>query len=432
MIISFFLAIVPLVIIHEAGHFFMAKLGGIRVTKFCIGFGKKLFGYKYRGTEYCWNLLPFGGYVDFMGELVYTGRIPEDVQHFYNRPKWIRFLVLVMGPLFNLILAFALYWLIFGMKGTVDYAYHGPVNMVGIVAQGSPEAEAGLQPGDLIKTIDGKPFQSWRDFKSEVVLSPNKEITLEVERDNSLKEITFTVAQDETEGHGQSYISPYTRYEIDVMYLDYPAHAAGLQPGDVILSVNGEPLDVSSQNYMQLRVAANAPEATNITVLRNGETLSYDVKPKKDEQGRWLIGINLGHETERRDLTIMEALPVAWEELKKDSTMIYRGLQRLVQGQLSVKMLSGPVGIARITKQAMDHGWLTFLMMVAALSLNLGIMNLLPIPVLDGGEILVLLIEGLVGRDFSLDTKWRIKMVGLVFLVGLMAVVVVTDVMKFF
>ena len=516
-VISFLLILVPLVVIHELGHFIMAKLGGIRVTNFSIGFGKKLFGFWYKGTEYRWNLLPLGGYVNFMGDLEYSNEIPDDVKHFYNRPKWIRFLVLIMGPLFNILLAFALFWGYRAVKPVYQAVFNDPLYTVGFVAEDSPEAEAGLAMGDHIIAIDGKPLgKNVNAVMADLFMSPNRDVEFTVVRNEQEMKIRFTIPEHDIEGHGVVSFGPSQRVMIGDVQEGMPAQAAGLQASDLVLSINGRPvrmypegsfgdmLQTAAQGQVLLMVAdatgvkreidfsngsfnennfgltleqtpegvtigavAAASEAENLGLLPgetilaiNGKTfeqadqfgalvnaylagevsfhivrddahLNVLLKPELVEE-RYLVGISFGPESIRRDLTWGQAFFQAGSDVVEYSTLIFEGVKRLVMGQLSVKTLSGPVGMARIANQQVKRGFWEFIFMMAIISLNLGILNLLPIPVLDGGEIFVLLVEWIGRRDFSLVTKMKIKMVGFVFIVGLMSIVIVNDVIKVF
>ena len=435
---SFLAIFVPLVFIHEFGHFVMAKLGKIRVTKFCFGFGKKLFGFKYRGTEYCWNLLPLGGYVDFMGDVVYTGEIPRDVQHFYNRPKWIRFLVLLMGPLFNLILALAIFWFIFGILAPVEYVSEeeDKTFVVIDVAEGSPEALAGLQRGDMIVGFNENRTMERDDLMKHLVLNPGKPVTLHVDRDTEMKEITFEIDRDRTNGVGKFNFSRGFFSQVHRVVEDSPAEAGGLQSGDLLVGVNGRPMLFDSRdgtlNFLQEQFKANAGGSSVITVERDGQNIDLTVTPEKQDD-RWIAGFVFGSRGVRVERTFLTALPRAWDEFVDSSTLILEGLHKLVTGGISIRAMSGPVGVAQMAHESWtQYGPGSFIWLMAVISLNLGLLNLLPIPVLDGGEIFVLGVEWISRKDFNIATKMQVKLVGLVFLVGLMGVVIISDILKFF
>ena len=433
-VFAFLLILVPLVVFHELGHFIMAKLGGIKVTKFAFGFGKKLFGFKYKGTEYRWNLIPLGGYVDFMGEVIYTNRIPDDVTHFYNRPKWIRFLVLVMGPLFNLILAMGIFWIYYSAQPHRVPRYQGAPFTVGYVVPDSAEAKAGLQEGDRIAEIDGETVTEVDQVPEHIMLSPGKEVTLKVERNGEKLEIRYKVSVDEVEGLGLTNFGPALRVLVYKILQEKPAARAGMRPNDIITHVNGQPVspfELKEPNIRQL-LNERAPAASDFTLIRGGETLNLTVTPEKTKEGEWQAGFSYGYEATERDLTWRESLVMAWDEFQRGSTLIYKGLKKLIIGDLPIKSLSSPIGVGKVAKESLDYGLLSFIFLMAILSLNLGILNLLPIPVLDGGEIFVILVEWISRKDFSLMTKMRIKMVGLLFLIGLISVVIVTDVIKIY
>ncbi len=545
-LLAFLLVLVPLVVIHELGHFIMAKLGGIRVTRFAVGFGKTLFSFHYKGTEYCWNLLPFGGYVDFMGELVYTNEIPEDVAHFYNRPKWLRFLVLVMGPLFNLILAFLIFWGVFAARPFKAPIYKFDTYTVGAVAPDSTAAEAGLQAGDSILSINGEPVADVESVHEFLLINPGQVADLVVQRGDSKQNIQFKLEKDYVEGHGIITFAPSSRAMVDWVKPEMAAARAGLTAPAVVTQLNQKPVNVfqivpailrestssftldSSQGpipvnprwsssrgwafdfhlepqfvdgswsptgyafkYDDLAARASASEglpfqldagqlifsftpspvdegwsfsvgitfdpgvegdktfrlydqehtydelvarvekagAKPLSLTLEGRDEPLVITPEWDEN-HWMVGISFAAEYQERDLDWKGAFFQGWNSFKRNSTLIYESVRKLIIGELPLKSLSGPVGVARVAGQAMDAGLLPFIMLMAILSLNLGLLNLLPIPVLDGGEIFVLLVEWISRKDFSLATKMRIKMVGFFFIIGLMGIVLVTDVMK--
>lgn len=435
---AFLLILVPLVVIHEFGHFIMAKLGGIRVTKFAFGFGKKLFGFHFKGTEYRWNLLPLGGYVDFMGEAVYTNKIPDDVRHFYNRPKWLRFLVLVMGPMFNLILALAIFWAFHGMKPYLQAVYHGDPFTVGYVVPDSAAAQAGLLAGDRIAEMDGKAVTSIDQVREHILLSPKQSLQLTVIRQGQSLPLSYDIPADKVEGLGVLEFAPARRILVSQVVDDMPAAEAGFNDGDFITAINGEQvyyMGPGVQGGFSQKIQEAEGQAMDVTVEREGRSLDLSLAPVRretDEGSVWQIGVSYTGEYKEVDLNWRESFVAGWDEFTKNSTMIYRAVRKLVTGELPVKTMSGPVGVGKAAKEYLDYGLWTFLFLMAILSLNLGILNLLPIPVLDGGEIFVLLVEWVTRRDFSIETKMKVKMVGLLFLIVLMATILVTDLIKIF
>ena len=444
-VIAFFAILVPLVLFHEFGHFIVCKLGGIRVTKFAFGFGKKLFGFNYRGTEYRWNLIPLGGYVDFMGDVVYTESIPDDVSHFYNRPKWLRFLVLVMGPLFNLIMALGIYWAFFATQPVGYPKNDGEPYTVGFVMPGSPEAQAGLSFGDRITAIDGKPVTEYKQVEEFFLLNPDKEIDLAIDRAGQKLDLQLTIQEDKVHGAGMINFEPKMVVRVGEIEDGMPAIDAGLQVGDQILKVNGQPFSLyQPEYYITGLLEKAAPAPSKFLIVRDGKEQTVEIQPvlhKLEDPGQqelygkdaiWITGFRPAYDREMVHFTVSTALGAAWQKLLDDSQLLIRAVRQLVQGDLPVRTLSGPLEIGKFAKKSMDRGVWSFLFMMAVLSINLGILNLLPIPVLDGGEIFVLMVEWITRRDFSIPTKLRIKLVGLFFLFGLMGLVIVTDVIKAF
>lgn len=443
-VFGFFAVLVPLVLIHEFGHFIVCKLGGIRVSRFAFGFGKKLFGFTFKGTEYRWNLIPLGGYVDFMGEVVYTEEIPDDVTHFYNKPKWLRFLVLVMGPMFNLILAFVVYWAFFATQPVGVPKNAGPAYTVGFVLPDSPEAKAGLQPNDQITAINGNEVKTYSEVEEYFLLNPGKEIELTILRAGAPVLLNLEVPREKLHGTGNFNFEPKRIVRVSDIQAGKPAELAGLQEGDQILKVNQQYFSLQYRDHAIVALLQQAaPRASTFTILRDGREMDLAIKPmlEKIEDPRvqeyygkteiWRTGF-LPNDREITHFTADKAFGMAWGRLVSDSQLLLKAVRQLVSGALSVKTLSGPLEIGRFAKSSIDRGAWTFLFFMAILSINLGILNLLPIPVLDGGEIFVLLVEWITRRDFSIPTKIRIKLVGLFFLVGLMAMVIVTDIIKAF
>ena len=412
----------------------MAKLGGIKVTQFAFGFGQKLFGFQWRGTEYRWNLIPLGGYVDFMGELVYTNKIPDDVAHFYNRPKWIRFLVLVMGPVFNMILGFAIFWIYHSVQPHWTLIPHGEGYTVGYVAPDSPEATAGLQIEDRILTINGEPVSQIDQVGELILFNPGKNLDLELKRGDQRVQLTYEVPTHQTEGVGVQNFQASYQVMVERVVKNSPAEKAGLKKSDIITHINGQRIYYNQvvRDTIQNTFAERASSGSSFTVERNNKVFDIQVFPEKDEDDRWIAGFLFAPESFRQNLTVSQAFFQAWDSVGRYSTLIFTGVRKLITGQISVKALSGPIGVGRVAKETLDVGFLEFLLLMAVLSLNLGILNLLPIPVLDGGEIFVLLVEWITRKDFSLNVKMKIKIVGFFFLIGLMAVVIFNDVWKLF
>jgi regulator of sigma E protease len=422
----------PLVIFHELGHFLVAKLARIRVTKFAFGFGKELFRFHFKGTDFRWNLIPLGGYVDLMGEVSVLGEIPDDPDHFYNKPKWVRFLVMVMGPVFNLILAFLMFWVIqYQPRKSLKLQEH-PLT-VGFVDEKSPEFRAGLRPGDQILSMNDVAIDTYDDYFGEVVLIPHQTAVLDVVHDGTHRTLSYEVSATEKDGVGDIAFIPAVFLRVGKVMPGSPAEKAGIHKDDVIVSGNGSRLYYSWKNNM-LSDLINSLKGTpvNLTLRRGSELLEIQVKPELSKEGRFLIGIQMKYDFIASNPTLPESFEQAWNTFLSQSTMIFRAIKGLTSGSLPVKSMTGPIGLGKIAKQQLELGWMSFLGLMAILSLNLGIFNLIPIPVLDGGEIFVLLVESVTRRDFSLNTKVKIKMIGFLLLVSLMSMVLVSDAVKLF
>lgn len=432
--LAFLLLLVPLVVFHELGHFVVAKLCRVRVSKFAFGFGRKLFGFHFKGTDYRWNLWPLGGYVDFMGEAVYGDRIPDDPRHFYNQSKGVRFFILVAGPLFNFILAFLLFWYVFAQPLQI-VQFQGDLFTVGVVQPDSVEARAGLKPGDRILSYNDQEITSVDGFLNELALQPNKTIALEVERNGERLEIEYVNGVDSVEGIGAPGFSPAILAQVSNVQKDSPAAKAGLKSGDLITRINGQDVYYGGVGDISM-VSAVLQEQTELPItisgLRDGQPFSIDVTPDRDAENKFVLGIYLMPNSRAEDPSWVEALTRSWNECTRYSTLIFRTLKKLGSGDLPIKSVSGPLAVGKYAKDTLAHGFWYFINLMAILSLNLGIVNMLPIPVLDGGEIFVLGVEWISRKNFELQTKMKIKLVGLVFLFCLMGTVLISDAVKIF
>jgi len=429
---SFLLLFVPLVLFHELGHFIVAKLAGIRVTKFAFGFGRELFSFHFRGTDYKWNLIPLGGYVDLMGEVSITGEIPEDPLHFYNRPKWIRFLVMVMGPLFNIILAFLIFWFLQTQPKLKPNFLTNPLT-VGYVNEKSDEYEAGMRPGDQIMTVNDTEYHSFDELFKELALSPGTTVQMDLMRDNEPLSIEYQLGITDKDGVGDIQFDPAFYMTVGMVQEGSPAEQAGLKEGDKIELAEGKKVFFSIQTNMLSDVIKSLNgQPVHLKLLRDNESISREITPKLNEEGNYLIGIGISYDSIKENPDWKEAYHAAWDDVVGNSTLVFKVVKKLIVGELSVKVMTGPIGIGKVAKEQLDRGFIAFLQLLAILSLQLGIFNLIPIPMLDGGEIFVLLIEGVTRREFSLNTKVQIKIAGFFFLISLIILVVISDVLKLF
>lgn len=428
---AFILVLGPLVFIHEFGHFIVAKALKIDVPVFSLGFGPRLFGFTRGGTDYRLSLIPLGGFVRLAGDESDENRSggPEE---FLSRPKYQRLMVFVAGAAFNILLAFLVMWLYFGLYGKLVSEEHYPVVIATL--EDSAAQQSGLIRGDTIIEIAGQDIKSADDFRKvftdEILLLPDTVQPILIERDGEMLTLDLQTGADPVQGHGDPgfLLSMAATPTISVVLPDTPAEGVGLQAGDRILAGN-EQQSISEIELRQL-IVDHPEESIELEIERGGEVISLSITPRNDDgEGRIGVGF-MSAETIVVQLSASEALreSVLWNlDLSKTVFVI---LKRLVTRELPIKTLSSPIGIAQIAREAFISGIDDILYILAFLSLQLGILNLLPIPVLDGGHILILGIEGVMRRDLSPGLKERVILVGFIFLLSFMGLIIVYDLMK--
>ena len=412
-----------LVFVHEMGHYLMARRIGIRVLTFSLGFGPKLLTVRRGDTDYCISAIPLGGYVKMAGEN------PDDVRsgaddEFLSKTKWERFQVLIMGPTMNIILAFVVMAVVLYQGADVP-AYEEQPPIVGYVMEASPAEQSGIRVGDLILSIGGRPVQTWEELF--VTVMPRAERELEVVLRRGLQEVTTQVTPEaQTQFQvGDLGVVPIMQPQILNVMTGDPADLAGIRPRDVITAVNDEP--ITRDNPFVETINANADVALMLTVVRGGQTLKIEVTPAlRGNVG--LIGVELSpFEVRTIEPGPLQAIQMSFEKNYAWSGLIFQTLGGLLTSETSPKQLVGPLGIAQLSGGAAQIGLVALFTLMAMISLNLGILNLLPIPVLDGGHIFIMALEGLSRRDFSVRIKEKIQLAGFVVLLMLMVTVIYND-----
>ena len=412
-----------LVFVHEMGHYLMARRIGIRVLTFSLGFGPKLLTVRRGDTDYCISAIPLGGYVKMAGEN------PDDVRagaddEFLSKTKWERFQVLIMGPTMNIILAFVVMAVVLYQGADVP-AYEEQPPIVRYVMEASPAEQSGIRVGDLILSIGGRPVQTWEELF--VTVMPRAERELEVVLRRGLQEVTTQVTPEaQTQFQvGDLGVVPIMQPQILNVLTGDPADLAGIRPRDVITAVNGEP--ITRDNPFVETINANADVALMLTVVRGGQTLKIEVTPAlRGNVG--LIGVELSpFEVRIIEPGPLQAIQMSFEKNYAWSGLIFQTLGGLLTSETSPKQLVGPLGIAQLSGGAAQIGMVALFTLMAMISLNLGILNLLPIPVLDGGHIFIMALEGLSRRDFSVRIKEKIQLAGFVVLLMLMVTVIYND-----
>ena len=435
---NFFIAILAvafvlgvMILVHEFGHYAVAKLCGVRVDVFSLGFGKRLIGFKRGDTDYRISALPLGGYVKMAGENpmeVHTG----DPAEFTSHPRWQRLLIAIAGPAMNILLAIGIVTGVYMVHYSHDW-YLDQEARVGWVEPSSPAARAGISPGDLIVQLDGLKNPDWEDAKNKIAISPSQPIPVTLRRGNETLNVTLVPDTYGPSRVGDAGLEPATGVTVDQIDPSMPAYKAGIREGDDILAVNGIGLHFVREltDFLQ----KNKEKPVEITAVRNGKVTKYQMTPVLASNGEggqlYRIGFVGGIRQHVDKLPFAQALNRSIDQNKKYAMLLVELVRKMVERKVSVKMMSSPIEIARISGEAArEPGWTPLLLIMAGISLNLGIFNLFPIPILDGGLMLLLLIEGLLRRDISLHIKERIYQAAFVFLVLFAAMVIFNDITK--
>jgi regulator of sigma E protease len=423
-VLAFVLVLGFLIFAHEAGHFMFAKLFRVRVLVFSFGFGKRLFGFRKGDTDYRVSLIPLGGYVRMAGDSP-EENVSANPDEFLSKPKWQRFLILFAGPMMNVVIAVAFMAAIV-MVG-IEERITRPV--VAQVEKGTPAEKSGLLPGDRIIRIKGEPVEDYQDARMLISMNAGTPLEIVYERASVQRRTTLTPAREDGDFGpiGRAGILFGTDPIVGRVEPGSPAANAGLRAGDVIVSANGQP--VRSLEAYALISDQQKTKPVALEIARGGASARVIVPPSADEQ----LAVSRGvvPQTKIIKLAFLPALRYSVTENWKMLRLTGAAVRRLFRPEGSMKELSGPINIARISGETLRHGGLLgTLALMAVISLQLGIMNLLPIPVLDGGHIMILIIEGIARRDLSLRVKERIQQLGFAVLATLMIVVLYNDVIS--
>jgi len=428
-IMAFIIVLGVLVFIHEFGHFAVAKRIGVKVEKFSLGFGPKLVGIKRKETEYLISLIPLGGYVKLAGENPEEA-LKNDPSEFASRSVGDRAKIVIAGPLMNIILTFFLLPIVF-MIGTQVPGYLKQPPIIGWVEEGSPAMKAGFRRGDHIVRIDGKTVKNWGELDNIILTNPGRSLKVMFLRDKVFMEKVLIPRTNEAYGTGYAGLI----YQIDPIIggltPDYPAEAAGIKVGDRILSING--VQVNHWNQISKLIKKYGEKEIEFIIQRGEKKLSFLIKPKLEEvngKTKPFIGISPYIEVGIEKYGFFESLKRGTQKLLEITGMTFYVLKRLITRKLSVKTLGGPIMIAQITGQAAKSGISSLLFFMAFLSLNLGILNLFPIPVLDGGHILFLFIELIQGKPLGVKKMEVAQKIGLAVLILLMIIVTYNDLQR--
>ena len=422
-LIAFIFVIGVLVFVHELGHYLAARRIGVRVHVFSIGFGPKLLTMRRGDTEWCICLIPLGGYVRMAGEHTDDRRTgaPDE---FLSKSKWERFQVLIMGPAMNVILAVVV--MTFVLYQGVDMPlYETQPPVVGAVQDGSAAARVGIRPGDRILSVGGRVVETWQQMMEEVRPRADREVVVAVRSAGGTRRDVEVAPDSQTSFEiGDLGILPVTHPQIRSVNPGEPADAAGMEAGDVIEAVEGE--GVTGETLIE-RINASAESPLTLTVRRGETRREVDVTPALvGDIG--LIGVSISpYEVRSIEPGLVEAFGHSLQQNYEWSGLIFRTLAGLLTADTSPRQLVGPVGIAQLSGGAAEVGFVALFTLMSMISLNLGILNLLPIPVLDGGHIAIMALEGVSRRNFSARVKERMLMFGFVALMMLMVTVIYND-----
>jgi regulator of sigma E protease len=418
-----------MILVHELGHFWAARFFDVRIDVFSLGFGPRLFGFNRGETDFRVSAVMFGGYVKMAGEQP-TDENVDDPRAFLAKPRWQRLIIAFAGPAMNLVLAVALVTGMFMVRypKLPDSAREG---VVGFVAPDSPAAKAGIQAGDRIVGIGGLRNPTWEDITIKEIESTNKPLDVRMERGSDQFNVAVTPKGDDNTGLAATGWQPEGEVEIGALSADMPAERAGLRNGDILLRVNGKP--IRSPSGLHEIINAGDGGLVVIEYVRDSRKQQVSVQPvfdKKGGPGRWLIGVYPRPRMIITKLALPEALKESVSQNMKSATLVYSLLRGLVERRVSAKSFRGPIGIAQVSGEAAREGALAFLSLMAMVSLQLAIFNLLPIPILDGGVILLLALEMIMRRDLSLRVKEAVFKLGFVFLMALMAFAFYNDISR--
>ncbi len=442
-IVIFIICIGVLIFVHELGHFIAARLNGIKVEKFSLGFGPKIIGKKIGDTEYQISALPLGGYVKMLGGEIGDDESLETVGEkawekegeedgrFVSKSVLGRITVVLSGPLMNIILAFILMPLVFFIGVNLpSYLEEKPV--VGWVEKDSPAMSGGFQVGDKILKIDNKSVSDWDEAITILATHPELGMKVEIERSGEVKELPLEKDKESKySGPGYSGLLPEMAAIVGRVNKGYPAEKAGLKTGDRIIEIDGSP--VVSWYQVSAHIRSHAGKDIELEVKRGQQEIKAKVRPVKDEAaGYGIIGIVNRQETVTQKFDVMESIEHGMMRSIELTKLTFDVLKRLVSLNLSIESLGGPIMIAKLTGEAAQSGVSDLLAFMAFMSLQLGILNLLPIPVLDGGWVVFLIIEKIKGSPLSKRAMEVTQTVGFALLITLIVIVSYNDIMRVF
>ena len=431
-VLAFVVTIIIIVAFHEWGHFLAMRAFGVRVLTFSVGFGPKLLNFTdKKGTLWTISAVPLGGYVkplDAREDETAVGHPGE----FSSKPAWQRVITYAAGPIFNFILAMLIYWVLLA-----GYGQTGMRAVVGPVTPDSPAQQAGFQPGDRIQAVGDVALEGWRPFYNELILHLGETHPLEVAVQDAaglpqIRQLDIAVWSADPESPPLETLGINQAVVIGKVLEDSPADHAGIQSGDLVLSLANEP--VTDWQMWQDMIMKNTGSALSLTVIRDGQLQDLSVVPESvTENGQTFgrIGVGAGG-IYRQEFSLLTAIPEAGGRFVEQVEVILSSLAKLVTGKLSLDNLGGPITIAQVAGESASVGLSSFLALLAYLSITLGVINLLPVPMLDGGWIFFGIIEMIRGRSLPERFLLAAQGVGLTLVVSFMLLAIYNDLVKQF
>jgi len=423
---SFLFVLGVLIFIHELGHFAVAKFLGIRVEKFSLGFPPKMVGKKIGETEYCLSWIPLGGYVRLAGDNP-EEELTGSPREFLSRPRWQRALVIIAGPAMNYLFAILVVWLILSITGIGTYPA-----VIGEIADGSPAQAMGLKVEDRVTAVNGQPVSTWDEI-IEALPEDGGRATIQVQRSGQTLQLAGELPAESSDRSDRLGILPLFTTEVGEVEKDGPAYRAGIRSGDVIVAVNGIPVTRWSE---MAQLIQSRPDTLIALRWRHGEQVRHDTVTTRSmevpggENGEMIAAGYVGI-TSKIILKGIGPFQAAVESVRwtlQTTREIYRFIKGLFTGQVSARMVGGPIFIAQVAGQTARQGFTVLIYFMAMLSVNLALINVLPIPVLDGGQLCILLVESLKGGSLSQRQRLIVQQIGLALIILLIIFVMFNDV----
>ncbi len=432
-VLYFIITLGVLVFVHELGHFLAAKLFRMRVDRFSIGFPPRAFGKKIGETDYCVSWIPIGGYVKIAGmidesfDTDFLNKPPEPWE-FRAKPVWQRIIVICAGVLMNLVLATLIFWAINYVQGSVVRE----TTTIGYVADNSPAAKAGLQNGDKVLAINGKPVRNWEDISSDVYIeSLGEDVHFTVERAGARRELDLPRATIPEPDQGTLGIVPEkTDVVVQTVEPGKPADRLGLKPNDVLLTMNGTPIRLDQK--VRETVEASAGKPLEVEWRRDGVVMRGTTVPTPEGRIGITFGARYNGPVTRIRYGLFEALSRGVRDIGNVTGLFVQQIWQIITGKTPFSQsVGGPIRIAQMATQTAEMGLLTYLGFMALLSVSLAVLNILPFPALDGGHLAFLVYEAIFRREVPIRVKMGLQRAGFVILLAFMAFVVYNDLMHF-